>query len=132
RSRGQPQTSFMVLADMPDLTAQTHRCRRLEWIMDEALSHRIVAIDRVVAPHPHSAGMIHEQRRHDDVAKALGLVPLVLEHAKPITVVAIEAVLCAEPEKSAIILNDMRHSLLGEAQRARQAHKTQVISIGHR
>ena len=47
-----------------------------------------------------------------DIANAAHISGIVLENPEAITVVAIEAVLRGEPEKSPFVLNDVRHSLL--------------------
>jgi hypothetical protein len=120
-----------IFTDMSYGAARARSTRGFESIVHELFGDGIVAVDRVSASDPQAPGSVLEQCIDVHVAKALGIRRIILENAESITVVAIQPVLCAEPEEPAIVLDNVRHSLLRQSLRARQAHETQIMPIGH-
>src|SRR6202166_2716962 len=83
--------------------------------MTECFRKRVKEIERLVCSHPNRAGAVLKQRIDENPTEAFLAFRIMFEDFEIVTVIAIQAVPCSEPNKSLIVLNDIRNPNLREA-----------------
>src|SRR5258708_17217812 len=83
---------------------------RFDSIMSESLGSQIKPVQDPIASDPQHAGAILEQRIDEGAGQTVHPTSFVNKHFEFVTVVAVEAVLGAEPNKTSIVLENLRNA----------------------
>jgi hypothetical protein len=97
--------------------------------MIEGLSRRIPTVQSAEGADPEIAPAVPEQRGNVIVRKRRGVEVVVLENREPVTIVAIQSILGADPEESSAILKDAVDRGLRQAVVGREVLKTDVTAL---
>src|SRR5580693_7489194 len=84
-------------------------------IVTEFFRKRVKAVERMVCSDPNRAGAVLKQRIDVNPTEAFLAFRLMFEDFEIVTVIAIQAVPCSEPDKPLVVLNDIRNPSLREA-----------------
>lgn len=126
------RNKWPVLAELVDSRRQAAWIRDIETIVTECFRKRVKAVQKLIGFHPKRAGPVLKQRIDVDPTEAFGTLRIVFEDFEVITVVAIQAVPCPEPNKPLVTLNDIRNPDLREALGTGCPGKADVLTLDDR
>src|SRR3954451_2027345 len=97
---GQPDRPVRVFAHLKN---RAFEAIRIGWKMGEAFGSRIIEVEKLITSDPEFPGPILEECVHLAAAQAVGIVGIISEFAKPITIVASQAILSPKPDEALIV-----------------------------
>src|ERR1700689_2129096 len=100
-------------------------------IVTEFFRQRVKVVDRLVCSDPNRAGAVLKQRIDVNPTEAFPAFRIMFEDFEIVTVIAIQAVPCSEPNKPLVVLNDIRNPNLREALGAGYPGKADILTIDH-
>ena len=114
RAGGKPQSAAVILRNVKDRPPE-HGVFRVNTVVRESFSPGIESVEGQIAADPEHAVPVLEEGK--DVRSRLTVrdARVVHKHFELVAVVAVEAVLCAEPYKAAIVLQNLSNQCLREA-----------------
>ena len=124
---GEPDRPGAVLTDVSDLAVQPPGS-----IAGKSFRGRVVAVQKAVRSDPEHARAVFEERIDIAAAETFGILCIVAELAKVIAVVALQAILGTEPQKSQIVLHDAADAVVRGPFSERQMRKTPSKALRHR
>jgi len=83
-------------------------------IVTEFFRKRVKTVQKLICSDPKCAGAVLKQRVDIDPTEAFRTFRIVFEDFEVITVIAIQAVPCSEPNEPLVVLNDIRNPNLRE------------------
>src|SRR6266849_7327326 len=98
-------------------------------IVPEFFRKRVKAVERLVGSDPNRAGAVLKQRIDVNPTEAFRTFRIVFEDFEVITVVAIQAVPCPEPNKPLVVLNDIRNPNLRETLGTGYPCKADILTL---
>ena len=98
-------------------------------IVTEFFRKRVKAVERLVCADPNRAGAVLEQRIDENPTEAFLAFRIMFEDSEIVTVIAIQAVPCSEPNKPLVVLNDIRNPYLREALGAGYPCKADILTV---
>ncbi len=115
--RGDPQATARVLEDVGDqVVAEAIRAIGVMAIANEDAGARVVAVE-TAAPgaDPELALGVFKEAEDRIVAEGRRIFGVIFEYGEAVAIVAVQAVLGADPQEAAFILQETQHRVLGEA-----------------
>src|SRR6266404_1680385 len=98
-------------------------------IVTEFFRKRVKAVERLVGSDPNRAGAVLKQRIDVNPTEAFLAFRIMFEDFEIVTVIAIQAVDCSEPNKPLVVLNDIRNPNLREALGAGYPCKADILTL---
>src|SRR6266404_1808355 len=92
---------------MDHQTSQVFGISRLYRVMCKLLSGGIEPVQRLIASNPKHPGSVFEQGVNEGATQAVWLLRIVNEYLKFVAVITVQAILCAKPYETTIILSDL-------------------------
>src|SRR6266478_4673724 len=98
-------------------------------IVTEFFRKRVKAVERLVGSDPNRPGAVLKQRIDINPTDAFLAFRIMFEDFEIVTVIAIQAVPCSEPNKPLVVLNDIRNPNLREALGAGYPCKADILTL---
>src|ERR1700722_1082704 len=95
----------------------------------EFFRKRAKAVEKLVWSDPNRAGAVLKQRIDVNPTEAFLAFRIVFEDFEIVTVIAIQAVPCSEPNKPLVVLNDIRNSNFREALGVGYPCKADILTV---
>src|SRR5580658_10236497 len=108
----QPEQATAVLRNMNDCAPEIGQFVSFDLVMGEGLGTRVETVQHPIASDPQHAGAVFEQRINVSPGQAVHSTRLVHKYLEFVTVVAVDTVLRAEPDETAIVLDNLRDTSL--------------------
>src|SRR5215475_6747646 len=108
----EPHLAVAVLIDVEHNHVADVKVRRAEVIVSEGFISRIKPVERLVRPDPQETRAVLEQGVDVVPAKAVGAGRVMREYFEPVTIVAVEPILRAEPDKARVVLSHLLNACL--------------------
>src|ERR1700756_3852490 len=98
-------------------------------IVTEFFRKRVKAVEKLVCRDPNRAGAVVKQRIDVNPTEAFLAFRIMFEDFEIVTVIAIQAVPCSEPNKPLVVLNHIRNPNLREALGAGYPCKADILTL---
>src|SRR6266446_3005848 len=116
---------------MDDQTSQIFGISRLYGVVCKLLSGGIEPVQRLIASDPKPPGSVFEQRVNEGASEAVWLLRIVNEYLKFVAVITVQAILCAKPHETTIILCDLGDPRLRKPVRCGNSRESNSFPFGY-